>query len=301
MLHPKLHLGTLTSRHSQSGSANLVIRINCLAALSKCSHLQCLNLKWVSEGIPLFYLLRSIQNLDRLVTLHLPRAASRATSIHQGSEPSAKWPENLRELHFNGNFFEDNSRFLNTILPSTSVMYIEQSLCPSHQLLESFFEKKGSQLQFLRLGISQQQADQYHADLMFFQVLGYHCVHVQHLSMNLELIVENWQLVFPLYTKGELQPPFSSVKVLEIDCLSNSDDWISNTNLQKLSDIIFDPSTMPPKLRKILLHKKLNWTAPKLKSHILADIDSFFKALAREDGENAWISENEAGVAFLGV
>ena len=46
-------------------------RVNCLAALSKCSHLRHLDLSFVSESISMADLLRSISLLSKLESLRL--------------------------------------------------------------------------------------------------------------------------------------------------------------------------------------------------------------------------------------
>lgn len=274
--------------------ADFDFRINCLAALSKCSHLQCLDLRWVSEAVPLVYLLHSIQSLDYLVILHLPRAASYATSIHQGSESSASWPQNLREIHFNGNFVQMNSVFLCDIPPSTTAVYLEHNPSPGYPVLRSFLEEKGSQLTYLRLSLHVGTTDWVH-----LQVIGEHCVNLEHLSMNLELLVMFWKPAFRSSTAESKKLFFPNVKVLEIDSRTTSDDPRIDQDLSQLSEIFFDPELMLPKLRKLLVYRHLNRRDRKVRTQVLTEIDSLLKALAREDMETYSLPEDEAGVACV--
>ena len=275
-------------------------RINCLAALSKCSRLRCLNMKWVSEGILLEFLLRSIHSLDSMVTLHLPRSASHDVSKLHWGDPSICWPRLLRELHLNGNFLHNNLMLLDAIPPSTTALYFDQSKFPVN--LNMFLQDKGSQLQFLRLGIRQETTE-----WDYLWDLAERCIHLQHLSMNLELMVSTWKLAFEdrAFQRQKAVANntfFPNLKVLEIDSLVVAKgEWHSNHHLDELSDIIFDPIMMPPKLRKLLIHNNNNWLLSGRRSRTIVEIHRFLKALAREDGEGAMVCEEEAGVDFSGV
>ena len=124
-------------------------------------------------------------------------------------------------------------------------------------------------------------------------------MNLEHLSINLELLVMFWK---PAFRSSSTEPKkifFPNVKVLEIDSRATSDDPRIDQDLSQLSDIFFDPELMIPKLRKLLVYKQLKRRDRKVRTQILMEIDSLFKALAREDWENSSLSEDEAGVAFV--
>jgi len=53
-------------------------------------------------------------------------------------------------------------------------------------------------------------------------------------------------------------------------------------------------------VRKLGISKKLGWTDKKSDQVTIRDIDDLLKAMAREDGVDAEIGEDEAGVLMFG-
>ncbi|KAK5136166.1 hypothetical protein LTR08_004003 [Meristemomyces frigidus] len=75
--------------------------LNCLAALSKCSKLQLLDLSLVSESPPLPQLFKTVAHLDALRTFRLPRSAG--FGARQQPDPSSlTWPPHLEDLSLSG-------------------------------------------------------------------------------------------------------------------------------------------------------------------------------------------------------
>lgn len=54
------------------------------------------------------------------------------------------------------------------------------------------------------------------------------------------------------------------------------------------------------RVRKVRVHRRLEWTATEEGEEQMKDLDELLKALAREDGANAEIKEADAGVVLFG-
>lgn len=123
-------------------------RVNCLAALSKCSNLRRLNLSFVSESIAMSDLLRSTSTLLKLESLHLPRS-----SAHDSSRDVLiySWPSKLRELHISGGLHDESALGLSTLPRSLS--YLSIGNCPHLSMLfiSPLLKQIGSQLQYLEI------------------------------------------------------------------------------------------------------------------------------------------------------
>ena len=235
-------------------------------------------------------LLRSIQHLDRLVLLYLPRASSYATSKQRVTKLCAIWPTNLRELHLNGGFIESNYIFLQNLPPRLSALWFEN--CPrlSLEFVKPFFDAKGAQLDYLRIGLPARCLS---SEIM--PSVARNCTYLRHLSVNIEILDNCWDGIF--FGRGLC---FSSVERLDLDCLEDHNDDDLDKYLVGLSDCLHNPDTGLPSLRKLMIHRKLKWAEKKLRLPALAEIDDLLKALAREDDEDAHISEDEAGLGFFG-
>jgi len=110
-----LDMGNLVHQGSRSMTARLLGRtkgnlehfvapqssfaMNCFPALSKCHHLQSLNLSLVSESPPLPELFKTVAHLEQLRTFRLPRSAG--FGVHHKPE-SFVWPPNLEDLALSG-------------------------------------------------------------------------------------------------------------------------------------------------------------------------------------------------------
>ena len=236
-------------------------------------------------------LLRSMQSLDRLVLLYLPRASSYAASKQRGTNLCTTWPINLRELHFNGGFVENNNIFVHSLPPSVSALWFEH--CPRLHLrfVMPFFDAKGAQLDYLRISLP---ARSLNAEIM--DCIARSCGFLLHLSINIEILDHHWQGLSSL----GLGSTFPRVQCLEIDRLEEHDDDDLGAYLANLSDRLYNGDIEFPSLRRLLVHRKLKWTNSELRSKYVAEINDLLKALAQEDGEGAQICEDKAGVILFG-
>jgi F-box-like len=74
-------------------------RINCFAALRKCSKLRVLDFSLISESIPLKELFNTMQHLTALQSLYFPRTSNHDRGF---SRDQFTWAPNLEELHLQG-------------------------------------------------------------------------------------------------------------------------------------------------------------------------------------------------------
>lgn len=117
---------------------------------------------------------------------------------------------------------------------------------------------------------------------------------MRNLSINIEVIGNTW---------GEHVVPdsfhlFPLIERLEIGCLEDHDDAFSDHCLENMSAYLFSEAL--PKLRILRIHWRLRWNSSQAKLRQIDEMDNLLKALAREDGEGAEITEDMAGVLFFG-
>ena len=263
--------------------------MNSLAALSKCTELQRLDLSLVSQSIQLSDLLRSSQKLEQLKVMKLPKAW---TPPYTGYETRycKNWPPNAKEVHLNGAFYEINLTILCNLPDSATHLWIEQryELHPA-SLLSSFLQVKGSKLEFLRLV---QRPTRNHTRALLREVHKY-CSSLQYLSVNIELFVFHDSNS----TEGLLPTPKYSRLDLDyfgVPGFGPSLSWM----LTQVVDLLYGDKL--PNLRKLGIARSLGWTDSPYHTSQLSDLDDLLKALAREDGDAAQYSEEEAGVVNFG-
>ncbi len=118
------------------------------------------------------------------------------------------------------------------------------------------------------------------------------CCNVRNLYVNIELIGYKWGS----HLAPETFYPFPSVERLEIGRLEDYDDGFLDWCLENMSAYLFSEAL--PKLRILKCQWRLRWADGEVRSQQIAEMDDLLKALAREDGEGAAISEDQAGVLF---
>ena len=236
-------------------------------------------------------LLRSIRGLDKLVLLYLPRAFAYVASKEQTTNQCTTWPANLREVHLNGGFKIDNQSSLKSLPPSVTDLWIENCPRPASDFMRLFFDAKGSQLESLHVTLLTRR---YFHSMIIFDIIAQSCGNLRSLSVNIELFENSWGVDVALGTAFS----FPCVERLDLKCLIEHDDEYLDRCLNFISGFLF--SEKVPKLRKLLVDRKLRWTGSEVRSRQTAEMNELLKALAREDGERAEIPEDQAGVVFFG-
>ena len=234
-------------------------------------------------------LLRSVQGLDQLVLLYLPRASSYAASKERTAHPWRSWPPRLRELHLNGGFSKYNLPFLLKIPPTTSHLWLTNCPPPAKELVTLFFNEKGPQLETLHVALPRRR--QTNVEIMF--AISRQCTQVRNLSLDIELIGADWSSPW----RPKTFYSFPCVERLEVGCLEGHESEYAE-HVNHMSAYLY--SEKLPKLRKLLIHRDLRWTSSKASSQQVAEMNDLLKAMAREDGEDARIPEHEAGVILFG-
>ncbi|KAL2037855.1 hypothetical protein N7G274_009329 [Stereocaulon virgatum] len=262
--------------------------VNCLAALSKCHKLRRLNLSFVSESIAMSDLLRSMSTLSKLEILHLPRSSAHNTSI---DALIYGWPSGLRELHISGGLRDESALSLSA-LPS-SLTHLSISNCPHLSMLSirPLVKLLGPQLQYLEIVAPLPNLNLGHGVLTNVMDLA---PNLHHLKISMDF------LGVAFFSSGDSgQSEYHFLKQLDLDCFEPADCISFHPNF--IADMIVGSEGKFSKLRKLGVHKKLGWTNTGIYILGIREIDAFLKALAREDGDDAEITEDDAGVVFFGT
>ena len=264
-------------------------RVISLAAISKSYQLRQLDLTLVSQSIELSDLLRALKKLESLEKLLLPKAWS---APYRGYETMfcKEWPGKLKEIHLNGVFNEINLTTLRNIPKTATHLWIEQRYeLQSASFVSTFLEAAGGHLRFLRF--LQRPTSDWSRPML--QAIHTHCRQLEHLSINVELFAARGMDVLqglkPTPTYSRLDLDYSG-----IPGFGKRLGW----SLRQLVDVLYDNAL--PSVRKVGIARSLGWTeSPEMASQI-ADIDILLKAMARDDGLDARIPEEEAGVVIFG-
>ena len=88
-----------------------------------------------------------------------------------------------------------------------------------------------------------------------------------------------------------------SLRQLDLDCFDPADcDAFSAYDLW--AAFAYDRGF--GRVRKVRVHRRLGWATTEEGKKQVKDVDDLLKALAREDGANAEIKEDDAGVVLFG-
>lgn len=259
-------------------------RINCLAALSKCTHLQHLNLSLVAESITLPSLLHSTSHLPHLHTLHLPRSSAPDPGK---SILTHSWPPNLRTLHISGGLHDSTTVYFSTLPPTLSHLTIAN--CPHLSMLSigPLLLAKGPQLQRLEILAPIPRLQVSHKPLN--DIMKY-LPHLSHLKISIDFI-DSTLFFKPVADAAHRQPSLTRLDLHAFDTEAVSE--INASNLYSLLE-----SYLFSQIRILGVHQKLGWVRKASRS--VVDLDELLKALAREDGPGGKVSEADAGVVIFG-
>ena len=262
-----------------------VFRVASLAALGKCRNLHYLDLSLVSEALDPSDLSRSFRNLEQLDFLALPRAGK------IGLTPLIKSvPPNLRECH------------VNCILKGCShVLELESLHQPNHTLTRLILQGCSLQRSLLEIW----SLPKYLPKLEYFALmpstsrttnafylgdLVFSFRHLQHLRLPVDFLGHRF-----------FDP--KTVRTTEHPCLLNTIE-LDRGSLhayfegKSICDSIWDAVTKGPfpNLRRVGLHRSLDSSESTGLGEDAEELSQLLKALAREDGDKAQLSEDLAGV-----
>ena len=282
---PQASFAYVTSLSISHRSEADTCRVNCLAALSKCSRLRYLDLSFVSESIAMSDLLRSTSVLSKLEVLHLPRSSTPNTSIESASYG---WPSRLREIHVSGGIHDESAHCLTTLPPSVSHLSIGN--CPHLSMvsIRPILSVKGPQLLYLEivapipaLTLSPKPLN---------NILGL-LPNLRRLKISLDFIS------LACFDVQMVMTSILPLREIDLDCFDPAE-----CELLTAEDVSYGISNTHTwgNLRKVRIHRRLGWTKTQCAKRSVGELDEYLKALAKEDGPGAEIKEHEAGVIFFG-
>ena len=261
-------------------------RINCLAALSKCTNLRFLDLSFVSESIAILDLLHSTAGLPKLEILHLPRSSGHGTDKNT---TRVAWPTKLRELRISGGL-SDESVFYLTALPQ-SVSCLSVGNCPRLSMLtiRPLLEIIGPQLSYLEivapipaLGESFGRLD---------NVMNW-APNLRHLKISVEFITEQ------LFAESDHDESYyKSLRILYLHCFDPAQCGHLGPGLV-LIGVFFGHFC---KVRILGIHERLGWRDKDVNIKNLWEINTLLRGQAEEEGPKAEIPVEDAGIRFYGT
>lgn len=238
----------------------------------------------------MFDLLRSLSSLSNLDTLYLPRS-----SAYYRSKDALKfpWPSRLRELHISGGVRDEATLRLNTLPQSVTRLSIGNCPHVSMLSLRPLLKAKGGQLHYLEILAPIPSLELSHKPLN--EVMDY-VPNLRHLKISLDFLGR----VF--FTPSASNPDAcESLRRLDLDCFDPAECiFITLEQVWQGFEWAEGKDGKFKTVRKLGISKKLGWTDKKSDQVTIRDIDDLLKAMAREDGVDAEIGEDEAGVLMFG-
>ena len=151
----------------------------------------------------------------------------------------------------------------------------------------NLLKNKGSQLRHLEIFAPIPALAQDHKPLSSYMM---HVPNLLRLKISLDFISASSLLLEK--DREDLYP----LRQLDLDCFDPADceAFTASDLWYAICDEGFG------RVRRVRVHRRLGWTASKEGKEIVKDVDELLKALAREDGDNAAMDENEAGVVLFG-
>ena len=152
----------------------------------------------------------------------------------------------------------------------------------------NILKTKGSQLHHLEIIAPIPALTQDHKPLSAYMI---HVPNLLHLKISLDFISRSF-----LLSETDKTDHYS-LRQLDLDCFDPA-DCDSFTAYDLWVAIAYHKGF--GRVRKVRVHRRLGWAATEEGKEQLKDLDELLKALAREDGINAEISEADAGVVMFG-
>lgn len=262
-----------------------MIRVNALAALSKCQNLRHLDLSWVSEELAAPNLSRSVKGLANLEYLALPRAGKISANGILGSISTT-----LQELHVNATILNDDLIDCSSTSRSLSLKRLEMQNCSEiDSSCFAFLLGHLPRLEVLKMRLNRSRTIGLTTDDSILSL-----DHVRHLQIPVDFI--HWEFFEGRGIRSRENPcPIVAIELDYVQPILNP-EWTID------SDTIWLAVTEGPfpHLRRVGLHRKLERGSNYGLSDSTEELSQLLKALAREDGEKASIPEDFAGVYIFG-
>lgn len=310
-----------------------VWRVNCLAALSKCSNLRRLDLSFVSESISMADLLRSTSLLPKLESLHLRTYFRRLSSSQVQTMGLVTCLKNVISV----DTFQGSNVPLGTNMLTPKSSKARSSAHDTNR--DSLMCKWPATLRELHIsgGIHDEPLASLSSLPPSLSSLSIgNCPHLSILSIGRILQIKGPQLhhleiVAPIPALTQDHKPLSgymeyvpnlvylkiSLDFVSRSVLLSENDKEDQYSLRQLDLDCFDPEETDlftaydvwaaiaydrgfGRVRKVRVHRRLGWVATDEGLEQVKELDLLLKALAREDGDDAEIKEADAGVVLFG-
>lgn len=235
-------------------------------------------------------LLRSLSGLSKLDTLYLPRSS---TYEAKGDIIKYGWPARLQDLHISGGVRDESTLCLSTLPPSVTRLSIGN--CPHLSMLSlrPILQAKGAQLQYLEIMAPIPALELGHKPLNDVMDM---VSNLRHLKISLDFLG-------PIFFTPSASNPDAcqSLRRLDLDCFDPAEcGFITLEQVWQGFDWAEGKDGKFNKVRKLGISNKLGWTVRKSDQATIQEIDELLKAMAREDGPDAEVAEDEAGVLMFG-
>lgn len=260
--------------------------INCLAALSKCTNLRLLDLSFVSESLAMSDLLHSIASLPRLEILHLPRSSGHETDR---SIALYRWPNKLRELHISGGITDQSVVFIADLPHSVTSLSIGN--CPRLSMFTicPLLEASGPRLHYLEIVAPIPYLRVYSGILD--DVMNW-APTLRHLKISVDFISEG---NFATYDDAGLHHKF--LKTLYLHCFDPT-ECDEDLAAHVLNGVFFGKFTS---VRILGIHERLGWRDNEGSKEALMEINTLLRTQVEEEGSEAGIPVDDAGIRFFGT
>jgi hypothetical protein len=313
-----LNMGELVHQGSKSTTARLLGRtkagltayvapqsnfgINCLAALSKCIHLQSLDLSLLSESMSYYDLANTLKGMKQLRSLNFPRSATKNISpVHPNR---MEWPPLLHSLTLSGDMYGFLWNDINTfdgrapnVPPALTSLTLERCKMSTTEVME-LLSVVGPKLRVLKANhmLEFSTTTSGHMDKIFLHCPNLESLSVAHgylsslLTSHLDLEILDHHPLHTLEIRSSDQGPAA---------LPPEPDTV---RVLKPSDIATSLTIgLLPKLRKIRFARRLDWGRPSStgrdESEYFTAIDQFLKAHGEGSGEV--LGDGDVGIFFF--
>ncbi|MCJ1300824.1 hypothetical protein MMC08_003623 [Hypocenomyce scalaris] len=284
----RLDMGNLVHDGSKSLTARLLGRvkggleefvapqasfaINCLAALSKCTHLRHLDLSLISESLSLSDLFHSISPLDNLVSFRFPRSSTNDTKTNAFHH---SWPCSLQNLHISGGLRNASLLYFCTVPHTLTTLAMSNCLHLSMAFISPLLKTIGFHLTHLKISDNMPQLGYGALDNVLLQMPL-----LLHLSFSIDFITAKF-----FVCAGKVTPPHP-LNFLELNSSQQTPRYEAPDFGRIRSDCIFraiDAGGLS-NLRRVRVHRALGWTDCMAGRLDLEELSELLEAMAREEG-----------------
>ena len=197
------------------------------------------------------------------------------------------WPVTLRELHISGGIHDEALVSLGSLPPSLSHLRIGNCAHLSSLSIGILLQTKGPQLQHLEIIAPIPALSRTLPSLSDYME---HAPNLLYLKISADFLW--YSNIFKERVDGDHCP----LKQIDIDCF---DPAACDFDASDLWAVIACESRFG-RVRKVGIHRRLGWADTREGKEQVKDLDDMLKALAREDGPNAEVKEDDAGVVLFG-